>query len=338
MTEGSRGYLAGVGAPSEVLIVDTSDVGRGRANAGRIITRVPLAHNAFNQSTYRLDYSGHPYLINFGESTPDFATRCTDPTDTNFDAPRMIDIRDELHPRVVAKFMNEVDDPANCALVANDRTFWHSHGFAKGDFSYALATGLFLYDVHHCTPDRLHDPTILACATMLSGLRVYDIRDPLRPKEIAYYNTGTRRPSYPNVDVALARPSSAATSARSGGSPCSRDSVWRDSRTGCGRSPGWIGAPVATTTSRRSTTSGTRAADPNARAERGAPTSDPSAAAHRRAARVRGGIRPPPAPMGMSAPRGSSLPSRVLESGARRAGAYCGASLLELEGAPHGRP
>lgn len=206
MTDGSRGYLAGVGAPSEVLIVDTSDVGRGRANAGRIITRVPLAHNAFNQSTYRLDYSGHPYLINFGESTPDFATRCTDPTDTNFDAPRMIDIRDELHPRVVAKFMNEVDDPANCALVANDRTFWHSHGFTKGDFSYALATGLFLYDVHHCTPDRLHDPTILACATMLSGLRVYDIRDPLRPKEIAYYNTGTRRPSDPNVDVALARP------------------------------------------------------------------------------------------------------------------------------------
>jgi hypothetical protein len=205
--DGSRGYLAEVGAPSEVLIVDTSDVGPGRASAGRVISRVPLAHNAFNQSTYRLDYGGHPYVISFGESTPDFATRCTDPTDTNFDAPRMIDIADEMHPRVVAKFMNQVDDPANCAQMAGDRTDWQdSAATRKGDFAYVLATGIFMYDDHYCTPDRLHDPTILACAQLLSGLRVYDIRDPLRPREIAYYNTGTRSPTDPYVDVALARP------------------------------------------------------------------------------------------------------------------------------------
>ena len=204
--DGSRGYLAEIGAPSEVLIVDTSDVAPGRPAAGRVISRIPLPHNAFNQSTYRLDYAGHPYLIDFGESTTDFATRCTDPSATSFDSPRMIDLADELHPRVVATFVNEVDDPANCPLVANDRTFWHSKGFAKGDFAYVFASGLFMYDVHYCTPDRLHDPTILACATELSGLRVYDIRDPLRPREIAYDNTGTRGRYDPNVDVALARP------------------------------------------------------------------------------------------------------------------------------------
>jgi hypothetical protein len=113
---------------------------------------------------------------------------------------------DEAHPTVVARFLNEVDLPANCEQVVNDGQT-SSRGLDRGDLTWSVvAPALFGYDDHYCTPDRLHDPTILACAQIMSGLRVYDIRDPLHPKEIAYYNPGTLSPSDPTVDWALARP------------------------------------------------------------------------------------------------------------------------------------
>ncbi|HEV7535532.1 MAG TPA: hypothetical protein VGP90_07850, partial [Acidimicrobiia bacterium] len=103
-------------------------------------------------------------------------------------------------------FLNEVDDPANCEKVVND-VQTSSRGAERADPTWnAVAPSLFQYDDHYCTPDRLHDPTILACAQIMSGLRVYDIRDPLHPREIAYYNPGTVGPSDQTVDWALARP------------------------------------------------------------------------------------------------------------------------------------
>src|SRR5215211_2466788 len=36
-------------------------------------------------------------------------------------------------------------------------------------------------------PTRV-DPGIVACSMILSGLRIFDIRDPYHPREIAYFN------------------------------------------------------------------------------------------------------------------------------------------------------
>ncbi|HEV7688017.1 MAG TPA: hypothetical protein VGQ80_15690, partial [Acidimicrobiia bacterium] len=205
--DGRRGYLAGMRpGPSEMFIVDTTDVGPGLANAGRVIGRLPLPDTTANQSTYRLDYDGHPYVISFGELPAFPHAPCSVPRHQNFDAARMVDIEDEAHPRIVARFLNEVDDPANCDKVIGD-VETTSRGADRGDATWpVVAPALFQYDDHYCTPDRLHDPTILACAQIMSGLRVYDIRDPLHPKEIAYYNPGTIGPAVETVDWALARP------------------------------------------------------------------------------------------------------------------------------------
>jgi hypothetical protein len=43
-------------------------------------------------------------------------------------------------------------------------------------------------------PSRSEEPGIVACSFIASGLRVFDIRDPERPKEIAYFTT-PREPS-----------------------------------------------------------------------------------------------------------------------------------------------
>jgi hypothetical protein len=44
------------------------------------------------------------------------------------------------------------------------------------------------YASHYCAVPRRADPGIVACSFILSGLRVFDIHDPLHPKEIAYFN------------------------------------------------------------------------------------------------------------------------------------------------------
>ena len=210
--DGSRAYMASL-LPNALLIVDTTDVGPGKANAGRIVSTIPVPHNFGNQSTYPLDYDGHPYLLSFGELTDDRAAgRCSNPADTNFDAPRIFDIADEQNPMMVSKFMTEVNDPAVCRQVAEERTVYSS-GLDRADPFWLAASTAFVYDVHQCTPDRLRNPTILACATFLSGLRVYDISNPRKPKEIAYYNTGTvdgpgpgHDASVPTVEMAASRP------------------------------------------------------------------------------------------------------------------------------------
>src|SRR5207245_1233028 len=96
----------------------------------------------------------------------------------------------------------QVDDPANCQRVQADISARSVSFFPNVGGGGAL----FEYDVHHCSPDRLQDPTILACATFLSGLRVYDIRDPKNPREIAYYSMGTVAATDQTVDDTISRP------------------------------------------------------------------------------------------------------------------------------------
>ena len=52
----------------------------------------------------------------------------------------------------------------------------------------ADGSNLFGYDSHYCTVDNRDEATAVVCGHIESGIRVYDIRDPFHPKEIAYYN------------------------------------------------------------------------------------------------------------------------------------------------------
>jgi len=43
------------------------------------------------------------------------------------------------------------------------------------------------YSSHYCTVDKYHDPNAAACTYRDGGLRVFNIKNPYNPSEIAYY-------------------------------------------------------------------------------------------------------------------------------------------------------
>jgi hypothetical protein len=98
-----------------------------------------------------------------------------------FPMARIIDIQDETHPRIVSRLALETHDPANCSAVLPD----------------IVGLSSFTYGSHYCSVDNKNNATTLACAYFNSGIRVFDIRDPRHPKEIAYFNPpGVTTPSY----------------------------------------------------------------------------------------------------------------------------------------------
>ena len=120
------------------------------------------------QHTIPITYHGHPYLVSVDEAGSGSPFNPQGPAG----AARIIDIGDEIRPVVVSKLKLAIQMPSEASLQLAD---------AAGD-------GVFGYQGHYCTVDGENDPTALACGYFQSGIRVFDIRDPREPREIAYYN------------------------------------------------------------------------------------------------------------------------------------------------------
>jgi hypothetical protein len=181
--DGARTYVCQSGIPptDAMLVLNTKQIAKRRDTPQpRLIKRLALEDNQWCQGAYRVTYDGRPYLIQYGERSGSlgpagFGTVCTRSEDNwaNFGYPRIIDLADERHPKVVSRALLEVHLPQHCDEVSGEGA--------------VLGLG---YSAHHCSPDRLYDPTILVCSWFHAGLRVLDIRDPRRPVEIGYFNPG----------------------------------------------------------------------------------------------------------------------------------------------------
>jgi hypothetical protein len=147
------------------------------------------------QNSIPVTIKGHSYLVEFDE----YARNATSYTPADpVGAARIIDIADEKHPRVVSNLRLEVNQPAARASDQKD-----DPGAQYGVQGYAA---------HYCAVPKQTDPGIVACSFILSGLRVFDIHDPLHPREVAYFNkpapnllpltSGSYAMSAPSFDVA----------------------------------------------------------------------------------------------------------------------------------------
>src|SRR4030095_3165141 len=100
-----------------------------------------------------------------------------------FGYPQIIDVRDETNPKIIAKLMLEVSDPANCsALLAG--TPPDPPGTAPGT-NLPAGSGTTNYSEETCVADNPNNATMLACSFQHAGLRGFVVRDPYDAKEIA---------------------------------------------------------------------------------------------------------------------------------------------------------
>ena len=200
--DGNRGYfvsLGGLGSTPEVvldpatppsnglLIYDLSEIQARMPNPQvRLVSKLLWKDGSVAQHTIPVRIKGKPYVIFIDEggsgglsNSAQLAAACARGLPP-FPMARIIDVSDETNPKIVSRLALETHDPANCAQVAPDIV--------------GLAT--FTYGSHMCSVDNKKHATTLACGYFNSGVRVFDIRDPQRPQEIAYYNPpGTRTPS-----------------------------------------------------------------------------------------------------------------------------------------------
>jgi hypothetical protein len=189
--DGNRAYVAilGQGAANSartpgsppnngLLILDTSEVQSRKPDPHlKVISTLVWDDGGGAQHTIQVTIKGKPYVIHAdeagsgGNNSAGWAAACAAGLPA-WQFARIIDLADETKPTVVAKLMLEAYDPKNCDKVLPD----------------LAGLGSFTYGAHYCSVDNRQNATTLACGYFNSGIRVFDIRNPLRPKEIAYYN------------------------------------------------------------------------------------------------------------------------------------------------------
>jgi hypothetical protein len=177
--DGNTAYLAVPaiveGEPNGLRVVDVSEV-QARRPLPRIHTLSTLywTDGGVAQLTIPITYGGRPFVI----FTDEAGSRSGDRSGgwlgsrSPAGATRIIDISDVRRPRIVSKLKLEIQMPKHADTHRAD---------TEGN-------GAVGYQAHYCNVDQAVDPTALACSYFQSGIRVFDIRNPYQPREIAYLN------------------------------------------------------------------------------------------------------------------------------------------------------
>jgi hypothetical protein len=173
--DGNRAYLA---ADFGLKILDVSEVQARKQNPQvREVGRVTWKSLSIPQVAHPVTIDGKPYIVEVDEfSTNGDGSRLPADNGSTVGAARIIDISDETKPRVVSDLRLDVHQPENRAAIKDDPgASGQPQGYVQG------------YAGHYCNVPRREDPGVVACSFIVSGLRLFDIRDPEKPKEIAYF-------------------------------------------------------------------------------------------------------------------------------------------------------
>ena len=175
--DSNRAYImqpgTGASGKNALTILDVSDFNARKPNPQvRVVSTLSWADGGIAMTSEQIAIGGVPYLLVSDELQAGArAAACANSTPV-FAFGRLIDISNENTPVERSKLKLEVDDPKNCDKLANDPAF---------------LTTSFGYSAHYCTADNREDTHLVACSRHEAGIRVFDVRDPSNPKEIAYY-------------------------------------------------------------------------------------------------------------------------------------------------------
>jgi hypothetical protein len=167
--DGNRAYLTSL-YPATLTIQDVSEIQARKPNPDAPTVGSVTWDGTIPQIALPVTIDGHPYIVEVDEYG---ALGPKSFVGSKPGAARIIDIGDEKNPEVISNIRLEVHQPENFATLGNDP------GAANPVGGYAG---------HYCNVPRYADPAIVACSMLSSGLRIFDIRDPFHPREIAYFN------------------------------------------------------------------------------------------------------------------------------------------------------
>ncbi len=159
---------------SGLTILDVSQVQKRVPNpVVPIVSRLTWPSVSTPQNATPFTSKGHKYLMEIDEFG----------SGKSIGAGRIIDIQNPKKPFVVSELRLAVNaEKAQADIQAdpgNDQQF-------QG------------YQGHYCSLPSRVDPQIIACTFIMSGLRVFDIANVKKPKEIAYHNQPVTKGSVPN--------------------------------------------------------------------------------------------------------------------------------------------
>ena len=165
-----------------LLILDVSDIQQRRANPTiRILGETTWDDGSIiAQNALPIRIGGKPYVLftdeagKFRDGLAAGQAACAAGKSVN-GFPRLIDVSNPTVPTTVSKLQIELADPAKCTAALQTIPI-----SASGD-------QFFGYSCHYCNVDDADNATVAACSCFSAGLRFFDIRDPLKPKEIGYF-------------------------------------------------------------------------------------------------------------------------------------------------------
>lgn len=164
-TDGNRLYIAEAAFNDDsdfsgLTVLDVSEIQKRVVNPQvDIVSRLTWRQVSTPQNATPFTVKGHEYVL----ETDEFGSG------KNIGAARIIDIQDEKKPFVVSNLRLAVNEGDQTEDPGDDQAF-------QG------------YQAHYCSLPSRVDPYIVACTFIMSGLRVFDIRNLAHPKEIAYFN------------------------------------------------------------------------------------------------------------------------------------------------------
>jgi hypothetical protein len=184
---GNFGNTGSSVGPDGLVILDVSDVQSRRPDPQiRIIGTLYWDDQGQVEQMFPFTKNGRQYVVSTDESggaggAGGLKAAC-DRGASPYGYPQIVDITDETKPRLVSKLRLEVNDPARCRALLTDPP--------------DTGGGSPVYNAERCNVDRASNPNMLVCGFQNAGLRVFDIRDLSRPKEIAYFKPPAVRKAF----------------------------------------------------------------------------------------------------------------------------------------------
>ena len=191
-TDGTRLYAVGydLGSPADVvnpnfkanngfITLDVTDIQMRKPKPQfRVVSSVAYKDGNVAQHTVITQINGKSYIVmvdeagSAGLSTVASVKAACAAGMSPFPLARIYDMSDETKPVLVSKLKLETHEVRNCDALLPD----------------VADLAVFTYGSHYCSVDDTANATAMACSYWNSGIRVFDIRNPAQPKEIAYFN------------------------------------------------------------------------------------------------------------------------------------------------------